>query len=746
MEVSEGGRAVFDGHLAQLLQRYTPSKVVQFAQQAIDRELAKADLSPAGSYQVNQTKLAMLTQMQVLLEKSQTTWGNAKLLDVPNEKGLTLRDMIARTAGELNRAIRDDGRGLVDEVMTPQGMAALLDGSLPPDQAQTLVAGAMQNAVRRGRSPSEVAELGRALSGSFGQGQGIRDSATVDRLVASVPALTDGKPRTADEWRAVWAQTENIPGDMGTKLKMFQGAASNVWDPEIEGRKAFVSKDSPQLQAIIEEAGFLQADILKPGSTAGEIARGKAQQKETTFAVEIQAEAMKVYEKKLAGAVAEKKAITPELVEELAETSTEEAVAKIRKTYLQGEGADGGNRKRLIETISFVQNQLQRTNGQITPDVFPQWMRQKVQQNLGGRAPKAEDLANYFQGFVGNVRGPRKPDGTPGDLIYPRGEANGTPLLKDLQQRAKQGQASRGRAMSGPGAAPQTFNAVSQEVVEESVTVPTAAGPAPTPPPTPGLPPPEVALQRAAIATALVGQVGSTSIPRRGEDPMVAFDPMGAARRVMNSSTTDLLMDLVRGRQQLTPTTPGLPQMKPSAPLPPLPTVIDSDSHPIAISIGISEGTRTPDGGKTDAWYGHADPVAKGRWNIGTYSANAAHFSSPQQADAYWNRRLTTKATEAAKMMRAMGLSPTQTGWHRLMHNILDLEIQAPAANRADGFLGKIEQVIREGLTVEAIAKARADSFRNPKTGKLETGFASYSALLSDQRRRAGTWDYKRRL
>jgi hypothetical protein len=59
-----------------------------------------------------------------------------------------------------------------------------------------------------------------------------------------------------------------------------------------------------------------------------------------------------------------------------------------------------------------------------------------------------------------------------------------------------------------------------------------------------------------------------------------------------------------------------------------------------------------------------------------------------------------------------------------------------------------LPSVIANGITIEAIAKARADSFINPVTGRLEAGgFGnSYSRLFADQRSRAGSFDYKKRL
>jgi len=70
------------------------------------------------------------------------------------------------------------------------------------------------------------------------------------------------------------------------------------------------------------------------------------------------------------------------------------------------------------------------------------------------------------------------------------------------------------------------------------------------------------------------------------------------------------------------------------------------------------------------------------------------------------------------------------------------------AVTGAGGLLTRLGQIVRGGVTVEAIAKARADSYFNPATGRLDAGgFGnSYSRLLADQRSRAGAFDYKRRL
>lgn len=105
---------------------------------------------------------------------------------------------------------------------------------------------------------------------------------------------------------------------------------------------------------------------------------------------------------------------------------------------------------------------------------------------------------------------------------------------------------------------------------------------------------------------------------------------------------------------------------------------------------------------------------------------------------------LTQKSVAAAPVLSAAGLTPGSHGWNRVMFNYLDLSVQAPLA--AGDFLRKISGLRRQGFSVEAIAKARSDSFYNPRTGQLDTTFSSYNRLYQDQRSRAGVWDYRRRI
>ena len=97
--------------------------------------------------------------------------------------------------------------------------------------------------------------------------------------------------------------------------------------------------------------------------------------------------------------------------------------------------------------------------------------------------------------------------------------------------------------------------------------------------------------------------------------------------------------------------------------------------------------------------------------------------------------------------MKQAGLQPGTAGWERVLFNLRDAYVQAPAAvTDPGGLLDRLPEVMQGGATVEAIARARANSYINPRTGRLDTNFRNYAALLKDQRSRAGTWDYKRRL
>ena len=198
------------------------------------------------------------------------------------------------------------------------------------------------------------------------------------------------------------------------------------------------------------------------------------------------------------------------------------------------------------------------------------------------------------------------------------------------------------------------------------------------------------------------------------------------------------LASVVSGRQDVSLRTPSLPQTPPDTPAEVVPAQISTDTHPYFLAIGIAEGTRTPDGGYTRDYYGHPDP-ANGARNVGTVSSQ--QYGSPDVADRVWAGRLSALATRMTPVLYQLGVKPGTVAFNRLMFNRLDLEVQSPAA-AADLFRN-----LDGDYSIEGIAKARADSFINPATGQLEAGgFGnSYNRLFTDQRSRAGAFDYKRR-
>lgn len=212
---------------------------------------------------------------------------------------------------------------------------------------------------------------------------------------------------------------------------------------------------------------------------------------------------------------------------------------------------------------------------------------------------------------------------------------------------------------------------------------------------------------------------------------------------ILNSGNTDEFAKVMSRQIPMGIKTQALPQVSAATQVRRAPIAIASRNHPFFVAIGIAEGTRTPSGANTKAYYGHTD-VGDGNRNRGTVSGGR-NGGTPQQVDREWMGILTSVSTAMAPVLQRLGLPPNSQGWNRVMFNILDLRVQAPAAVQT--FISKLPQVMKQGLTIEAIAKARADSFFNPRTGALEAGgFGNnYSRLFADQRSRAGVYDYKRR-
>ena len=248
------------------------------------------------------------------------------------------------------------------------------------------------------------------------------------------------------------------------------------------------------------------------------------------------------------------------------------------------------------------------------------------------------------------------------------------------------------------------------------------------------------------VLQAGLGQLANVAM---GAAPASAAQGPGGAEAkatLINEYSTEQMMKLWNGRERVGASTPPLPQVAASVAAGPVPMAINNVMHPFFVAIGIAEGTRTPSGGFTKAYHGHKDP-GSGTWNKGTVSGQNA--PNAQGIDRQWMGKLTGLQTRVAPMLRSLGVLPGTAGYNRLMFNVLDSFVQSPLATTgAGGLLTRLGQIVRGGITIEAIAKARADSYFNPATGRLDAGGFdnSYSRLLADQRSRAGAFDYKRRL
>jgi len=156
----------------------------------------------------------------------------------------------------------------------------------------------------------------------------------------------------------------------------------------------------------------------------------------------------------------------------------------------------------------------------------------------------------------------------------------------------------------------------------------------------------------------------------------------------------------------------------------------DPDS-PGVIAIGMAEGTRTVEGGKTSAYWGHTDP-GNGKHNLGSFSYQHG-AASPERADALQLQRMYPyiAAMQSFARDRGMGLSALE-----LVAGI-DLATQAPLA--AQHYLANLQEAKAQGFTgMEAIFEARSYSYINPYNGQLEaSGFDNdWGRLRFDQARR----------
>ncbi|WP_143780240.1 hypothetical protein [Leptolyngbya sp. 'hensonii'] len=154
----------------------------------------------------------------------------------------------------------------------------------------------------------------------------------------------------------------------------------------------------------------------------------------------------------------------------------------------------------------------------------------------------------------------------------------------------------------------------------------------------------------------------------------------------------------------------------------------------VAKAVGAAEGTRTPDGGRTWAYYGHRDP-GNGVWNLGSFSYQHG-ADSPAEADVKQLRRLTGQARRLRQQAERLGVQMS------LLEELngIDLANQSPrAALSRGGYVERLQEAHQQGLQgMDAVIWARTRSFLNPDTGQWNApGLGNREdSIKADQERR----------
>ena len=159
----------------------------------------------------------------------------------------------------------------------------------------------------------------------------------------------------------------------------------------------------------------------------------------------------------------------------------------------------------------------------------------------------------------------------------------------------------------------------------------------------------------------------------------------------------------------------------------------------VAKAVGSAEGTRTPEGDRTRAYYGHVDPGNQ-VWNRGSFSYQHS-AQSPEDADQKQLSRLAEQAKVIEAKAANYGLQLTLE--EKL--NGIDLANQAPkAALDQGGYVDWLAQARQQGLSgSDAVLWARTRAFINPVTQRWDAPGLGNTAegIGHDQARRMAAID-----
>lgn len=133
----------------------------------------------------------------------------------------------------------------------------------------------------------------------------------------------------------------------------------------------------------------------------------------------------------------------------------------------------------------------------------------------------------------------------------------------------------------------------------------------------------------------------------------------------------------------------------------------------VARAVGSAEGTRTPDGGYTAAYYGHVDP-GNHKWNLGSFSYQHG-AKSPADADAKQLKRLYQQALDlrhqASQHQVTLSLAEELNG--------IDLANQAPLAALDRGYIDWLAIARQQSIgEADQIIWARTRAFLDPDSGR----------------------------
>jgi LysM repeat protein len=141
---------------------------------------------------------------------------------------------------------------------------------------------------------------------------------------------------------------------------------------------------------------------------------------------------------------------------------------------------------------------------------------------------------------------------------------------------------------------------------------------------------------------------------------------------------------------------------------------------PFSILIGAAEGNRTPNGGKTQNYYGHKDPGDK-LWNIGSFSRANARFpgqktaNSPEEADVMHLQSLQIEKTRYVNAMKSVGLDPNNA---LLASTYFDAANQSVRAAHKMLEPQNLRLLAQNGTSIESMKQWRYTGYINPETGQ----------------------------